>query len=45
VTYEIEPIAEHHISGFHATLDAVAREQKSFRFWKRRPLSKCGILF
>ena len=38
--YEIRPIAESHIAGFHATLDAVAREQRFLAFLEAPPLEQ-----
>lgn len=38
--YEITPIAENHILGFRATLDAVARERKSLSFLEAPPLEQ-----
>jgi len=32
MTYRIVPIAEHHIEGFHAALDSVAREHRYLAF-------------
>ncbi|GEP58125.1 GNAT family N-acetyltransferase [Reyranella soli] len=40
MTYEIKPIAEDHIPGFRATLDAVAREQKFLSFLEAPPLEQ-----
>jgi ribosomal protein S18 acetylase RimI-like enzyme len=38
--YEIRRIAENHIPGFRATLDAVAREQKFLSFLEAPPLEQ-----
>jgi|EndMetStandDraft_2_1072991.scaffolds.fasta_scaffold150075_2 ribosomal protein S18 acetylase RimI-like enzyme len=38
--YEITPIAEDHIPGFRATLDAVARERKFLSFLEAPPLEQ-----
>jgi ribosomal protein S18 acetylase RimI-like enzyme len=40
MTYEIRPIAEDHIPGFRAALDAVAREQKFLSFLEAPPLEQ-----
>ena len=40
VIYEIKPIAEHHIAGFHEALDAVAREQRFLAFLEAPPLEQ-----
>ncbi|MCK1542518.1 GNAT family N-acetyltransferase [Bradyrhizobium sp. 179] len=38
--YEIKPIAEEHISGFRATLDAVARERRFLSFMEAPPFEQ-----
>jgi len=43
--YEIMPIADDHIDGFHQVLDTVAREKRFLSFWKRRRLNKRGLSF
>ena len=40
MSYEIRPIAEDDIPGFHATLDAVVREQKFLSFVEAPPLEQ-----
>jgi ribosomal protein S18 acetylase RimI-like enzyme len=40
VIYEIKPIAENHIAGFHETLDAIAREQRFLAFLEAPPLEQ-----
>jgi ribosomal protein S18 acetylase RimI-like enzyme len=40
MTYDIKPIAEEHIAGFHAALDDVAREKKYLAFLEAPPLEK-----
>ncbi|TAL38534.1 MAG: GNAT family N-acetyltransferase [Alphaproteobacteria bacterium] len=40
MAYDIRPIAEDHIAGFHAALDYVAREKKYLAFLEAPPLDK-----
>lgn len=40
MAYDIRPIAEDHIAGFHAALDDVAREKKYLAFLEAPPLDK-----
>ncbi|WP_407176638.1 hypothetical protein [Bradyrhizobium sp. STM 3562] len=43
MTYEIRPIAEHHVPVSRATLDAVVREQKVLSFLEAPPLQKMRL--
>src|SRR5271165_4246795 len=40
MTYQILPIAEEHVSDFHAAVDVVARERKYLAFLEAPPLEK-----
>lgn len=40
MSYDVRPIAEEHIAGFHAALDYVAREKKYLAFLEAPPLDK-----
>jgi RimJ/RimL family protein N-acetyltransferase len=40
MTYQIVPIAEEHISGFHAAVDVVAREMKYLAFLEAPPFEE-----
>ena len=40
MTYQIVPIAEEHISGFHTAVDVVARERKYLAFLEAPPFEE-----
>jgi ribosomal protein S18 acetylase RimI-like enzyme len=40
MTYQIVPIAEEHISGFHAAIDVVARERRYLAHLEARPFEE-----